>query len=372
MFKQEITFDRFIRGLIFIAVLALVLAAINYLSGVLIPFAIAWVVAYMLYPIVCFFQYKCRLRFRIVAIIVTLLLLCGVIGGLLYLAIPPMVDECIHLKDVALRYLEGGYKAPGIPRGLQAFISEHLSRLNLAEMLKKDDLIEVIKETAPKVWNVVWSTANVIFSIVSSLIALLYLFFLLMDYEKFATGWPRFIPKSRRAFAKALVGDVERGMSGYFRGQALVALSNCIMFSVGFLLVDFPMPIGLGLFIGIISFVPYLQLIGFLPALILALLRTADSGDSFWWLMGSVVLVYCVVQVIQDAVVTPKIMGKIMGLSPAIVLFSLSIWGYIMGIIGLIIALPLTTLIISYYKRYVVKEPDAPDDTPTAQEEAMT
>ena len=171
MFKQEITFDRFIRGLIFIAVLALVLAAINYLSGVLIPFAIAWVVAYMLYPIVCFFQYKCRLRFRIVAIIVTLLLLCGVIGGLLYLAIPPMVDECIHLKDVALRYLEGGYKAPGIPHGLQAFISEHLSRLNLAEMLKKDDLIEVIKETVPKVWNVVWSTANVIFSIVSSLIA---------------------------------------------------------------------------------------------------------------------------------------------------------------------------------------------------------
>ena len=106
MFKQEITFDRFIRGLIFIAVLALVLAAINYLSGVLIPFAVAWVVAYMLYPIVCFFQYKCRLRFRIVAIIVTLLLLCGVIAGLLYLAIPPMVDECIHLKDVALRYLE--------------------------------------------------------------------------------------------------------------------------------------------------------------------------------------------------------------------------------------------------------------------------
>ena len=356
MFKQEITFDRFIRGLIFTAVLALVLAAINYLSGVLIPFAIAWVVAYMLYPIVCFFQYKCRLRFRIVAIIVTLLLLCGVIGGLLYLAIPPMVDECIHLKDVALRYLEGGYKAPGIPRGLQAFISEHLSRLNLAEMLKKDDLIEVIKETAPKVWNVVWSTANVIFSIVSSLIALLYLFFLLMDYEKFATGWPRFIPKSRRAFAKALVGDVERGMSGYFRGQALVALSNCIMFSVGFLLVDFPMPIGLGLFIGIISFVPYLQLIGFLPALILALLRTADSGDSFWWLMGSVVLVYCVVQVIQDAVVTPKIMGDRTGLHPTVIIFAVFFWGVAFGgILGMIMAIPLTAFIVTVWMRIMEK-----------------
>ncbi len=370
MFKQEITFDRFIRGLIFLTGFILLIAAVNYLSSVLIPFVVAWVVAYMLYPIVCFFQYRCRLRFRAVAIIVTLLLLCGLVGGLLYLAVPPMIEECIHLKDVALKYLDGGYRAPSIPRGLQEYLREHISQLNIDELLKKNDIIDVIKEVAPKVWNVVWSTANVIFSLVSSLITLLYLFFLLMDYEKFAQRWLRFIPAARRNFAKALVGDVERGMSGYFRGQALVALSNCIMFSAGFMLVDFPMPIGLGVFIGIISFVPYLQLIGFLPALILALLRTADSGDSFWWLMGSVVLVYCVVQVIQDAVVTPKIMGKIMGLSPAIVLLSLSVWGYLMGLIGLIIALPLTTLLISYYKRYVVKEnhpapavPDSPDDT---------
>ena len=145
-------------------------------------------------------------------------------------------------------------------------------------------------------------------------------------------------------------------MSGYFRGQALVALSNCIMFSVGFLLVGFPMPIGLGIFIGVISFVPYLQLIGFLPALVLALLKTFDSGESFWWMMGSVVLVYCVVQVIQDAVVTPKVMGHIMGLSPAVILLSLSIWGYLLGVIGLIIALPATTLLLAYYRRFVVND----------------
>ena len=71
---------------------------------------------------------------------------------------------------------------------------------------------------------------------------------------------------------------------------------------------------------------------------------------------GGVLLVYVVVQVIQDAVVTPKVMGKMMGLRPAIILLSLSIWGYLMGIIGLIIALPMTTLIIDYYKQYVVKE----------------
>ncbi len=356
MFEKEITFDRFVRGLLFVLAFVMIVMAINYLSSVLIPFAIAWVIAYMLYPIVCFFQYKCRLRSRIVAIIVTLLLLCALVGGLLYLAVPPMIDECLHLKDVTLRYFESGREHAGLPAGVQRFILEHVSSDEVRKYLQEKNIWETVKELLPRVWNVVYSTANVIISIVSSLIALLYLFFLLMDYEKIAQGWPRFVPVGRREFAQILVGDVERGTSGYFRGQALVALSNCVMFSVGFLLIDFPMPVGLGIFIGVVSFVPYLQLIGFLPAMVLALLKTADTGENFWWLMGGVLLVYCVVQVIQDAVVTPKIMGKIMGLSPAIILFSLSVWGYVLGIIGLIIALPMTTLAFSYYRRYVIKD----------------
>ena len=356
MFEEKITFDRFVRFLLGLAGFVLIIYAIHYLSGVLIPFAVAWVVAYMLYPIVRFFQYRCRLRSRVAAIAVTLLLLFGIIFGLLYLAVPPMIDECVHLKDVALRYVDGGWRNPALPQGVQTFISENLSRLEIKRLLTENDVGVLLKELLPRVWNVVWSTANVLISVVSSLIALLYLFFLLMDYEKITESWPQFIPLRRRAFVKTLVSDVERGMSGYFRGQALVALSNCIMFSVGFLLVGFPMPIGLGIFIGVISFVPYLQLIGFLPALVLALLKTFDSGESFWWMMGSVVLVYCVVQVIQDAVVTPKVMGHIMGLSPAVILLSLSIWGYLLGVIGLIIALPATTLLLAYYRRFVVND----------------
>ena len=151
-------------------------------------------------------------------------------------------------------------------------------------------------------------------------------------------------------------------MNGYFRGQALVALSNCVMFSVGFVIIGFPMPIALGCFIGLISFVPYLQVVGIVPALILALLRSADTGQNFWLLIGGVALVYIVVQVLQDTIVTPHVMGKIMGLSPAIILLSLTVWGYMLGIIGLIIALPLTTLAISYYHRYIIGDIEKPSD----------
>ena len=162
-----------------------------------------------------------------------------------------------------------------------------------------------------------------------------------------------------RPFARQFFNDVTFYLCGYFRGQLLIALSNCVLFTLGFFLVGFPMPIALGCFIGIISFVPYLQVAGLLPCALLALLRTAETGQNFWLLIGGALAVYLVVQIIQDVIVTPRIMGRIMGLSPAIILLALSVGAFVGGIGGLIVALPITTLAMAYYKRYVVKEPDS-------------
>ena len=123
-------------------------------------------------------------------------------------------------------------------------------------------------------------------------------------------------------------------MAGYFRGQALIALSNCVMFSIGFALVDFPLPIALGCLIGVISFVPYLQLVGVVPAGLLALLKAAETGQNFWGLLCLIALVYIVVQILQDTIFTPRIMGHITAFPPAIILLSLSVWGYAFGIMG--------------------------------------
>lgn len=352
--QHPITFDRFIRGLIGLVVIAALGVLLYYLSGVLIPFFVAWVVAYLLYPLVHFFQYRCRLRNRLLAIVITLLLTCGAVAGFVWIVVPPMIEEFTHLKDVALAYVQKGADNTTIPPAVQHFFRTHAAQYDIEHLLQQKDVMAAIKNTVPKVWNVLWSTAGIIINVAASLIALLYLLFLLTDYEKYANGWINFVPKPRRAFAAQLVSDIEHGMAGYFRGQALVALSNCLMFSVGFLLIGFPMPIGLGCLIGVISFVPYLQVVGFVPATLLALLKAAETGENFWWLLCLVLIVYLVVQVLQDTIFTPRIMGKIMGLPPAIILLALSVWGYALGIIGLIIALPVTTLMISYYKRYVV------------------
>lgn len=357
MFGKEINFDRFVRGLIFMTVLVAGYFLVCYLSPVLVPFVVAWAFAYILYPVVNFFQYKCRLHFRMLSILVTLVIVIGIISTLLYLAIPVMLEELLHLKDVAIAYVSGGTGADSLPEVVQKFIRENSDKLRIERLLNEKDLMSGLKEALPRVWNMLLSTANVLISIVSSLIALLYLVFMLNDYDRVKKGWIRFVPKSKRSMAKKIVSDIDNGMSGYFRGQALVALANCVLFSVGFMIIGFPMPVGLGVFIGLISFIPYVQLLGFFPATVLAILCSVDTGRNFWMLMLGVIAVYCIVQVLQDSIITPHIMGKILGLRPAVVLLSLTVGGYLLGIIGLIIALPLTQILISYYRHYVVDDP---------------
>jgi len=67
-------------------------------------------------------------------------------------------------------------------------------------------------------------------------------------------------------------------------------------------------------------------------------------------------VVFAVVQAIQDILLTPKIMGQVTGLNAAIILLSLSVWGSLLGMLGMIIALPLTTLLLNYYQKYVVNK----------------
>lgn len=343
-------------GYIFLIIFGVVAVcmALSYLSSVLVPFAVAWLLAYILNPVVNFFQHTCRFRFRVVAVLVTMLLFAGILFGLFSLVVPPLLRECTNFEVVVRRYYEYQVEHQGnIPKPLLDFVNENV---NLRDFLG-DDFKAKIEGLLPKLLGLAYSTASVIFRVVASLVCILYMFFLMMDYDRYTKIWIDWIPEKHKAFARMFFNDVERYVGGYFRGQFFIAISNCVMFSVGFTIVGFPMPLALGCFIGLVSFVPYLQVIGLIPATLLALLRAVDTGSNFWLLIGSVLLVYIVVQVIQDVLVTPKIMGRIMGLSPAIILLSLSIGGAILGILGLILALPVTTMLLLYYRRYVLHDP---------------
>ena len=356
LFRQEITFDRFIRGVLFVALLALFVAGINWLSAVLLPFFAAWAIAWILAPVVNFLYVRCYIRPRFLAVILTLIGATAIAVGALWLIVPPFLDGILHIKDALLRYLQNDSGHVVLPNWMQNLLQEWLDALQLEHKLKQGNVLQMLRTSLPHVWNVVQSTANVVISLASSAFALLYLVLLLADYDHYATIWLKYVPRSQRAFLEKLSNDVAHNMRGYFRGQMLVAISNGVMFSIGFWLIGLPMPVGMGIFVGVLSFIPYIQVLGILPAALLALLQMADTGHSFWGMMALVIVVYIVVQVLQDTIFTPRIMGRIMGLSPAVVLLSLSVWGYIAGIIGLMVALPLTTLILAYYQRYILEE----------------
>ena len=356
LFRQEITFDRFIRGVLFVALLALFVAGLNWLSAVLLPFFAAWAIAWVLAPVVQFLHDRCYIRPRFLAVILTLIGATAIAVGALWLIVPPFLDGILHIKDALLRYLQNDSGHVVLPNWMQNLLQEWLDSLQLENKLKQGNVLQMLRTSLPHVWNVVQSTANVVVSLASSAFALLYLVLLLADYDHYATVWLKYVPRSQRAFLEKLSNDVAHNMRGYFRGQVLVAISNGVMFSIGFWIIGLPMPVGMGIFVGVLSFIPYIQVLGILPAALLALLQMADTGSSFWGMMALVIVVYIVVQVLQDTIFTPRIMGRIMGLSPAVVLLSLSVWGYIAGIIGLMVALPLTTLILAYYQRYILEE----------------
>ena len=260
------------------------------------------------------------------------------------------------MTTMLLHYVQTDETMSNIPRHIQKLIHDYVDIEQLKKLVTQDGFIDTVKSTIPKVWAVVAQSISILSSVFSLTMVALYTLFILLDYEKITGSWSLLLPRRYRPFARRLVADVEEGMNKYFRGQALVALCVGILFSIGFLIIDFPMAVGLGLFIGLLNLVPYLQLVGFVPTIILAIVKAADTGQNFWIILLMALAVFAVVQIIQDTFLTPKIMGHVTGLNSAIILLSLSIWGSLLGILGMIIALPLTTLLINYYQKYVIKQ----------------
>ena len=363
MFEQKITFDSFIRAVTILCIAAGAVWLLNTLSGVLLPFFIAWLLAYLLYPFVHFIQYRLKVRNRILSIIVALLLLIAVLTGIIALIIPPIVKEMAHLAELTTFYFNDVMTQTNMASYIQNIVNYLSNKNTLVGLMQQSSFVDAMQTVMIQTWSLVSGTVNVALSVLGMFIVLLYMFFILIDYEKICQGWVNLIPAGKRGFASMVVQDVQNGMNAYFRGQSLIALIVGILFSIGFLIIDFPLAIGLGLFIGFLNLVPYMQLFGFIPTILLAILKAAETGESFWIIMLCALAVFAVVQTIQDMYLTPRIMGHVMGLNPAIILLSLSVWGSLMGIIGFIIALPLTTLLLSYYRRFVLKEVEQEGET---------
>ena len=330
--RRPYTFDRVVRILFSVVSLIAVLYLLDVLKGVLLPFLVACLIAYMLEPLVQWNMRWLHLRKRFVPVVITLLEACILLGGFLALFIPYMAGECSQMAEMVRKYATTQVQLPYISDEIHRFIRDNIDFDQVMRLLSRDEWKSLLRTTISSSWNFLTSGVALVAGAVSWLIVLLYVVFIMLDYERLMLSFRQLVPQAQRRRVYRIFSDIKDAMNHYFRGQALISF-----------------------LVGVLNLVPYLQLISLPVTTLLCLVWCVSSGGNFWLIFWEAMAVYVVVQCIQDLFLTPKIMGKAMGLNPAIILLSLSIWGCLLGFMGLIIALPLTTLLLSYYNMYVVE-----------------
>lgn len=356
--RRPFTFDRVVRMVLAALAVCAAVWLLNRLSSVLLPFMVAWLIAYILEPFVQRNRLVLHARGRFLAIMLTLLEAVLVITVLCIFLAPSITNEMTQVASLVREYASREANVAFIPPAVHEFLRQHIDFNSISEKLTRQDLRSVLNLAG----TFISGGVNVILSIVNWFLVVLYVIFIMLDYEKLLSGFKHMVPPRYRAQVFAVANDVKDSMNHYFRGQALVAFCVGILFAIGFAIVGIPLGVVLGLFIGVLNMVPYLQLISIPITTLLCLVYSMQGGVDFWTIWWECMAVYIVVQCIQDLFLTPKIMGKAMGLNPAIILLSLSVWGSLLGFIGLIIALPLTALVLSYYNQYIIHRHD--DETP--------
>ncbi len=354
MNERPFTFDRTVRLVITIAVLVGLFLITERLSGVLVPFLISWFLAYLIHPIVRFFQYKCRLKHRTLAVAVTLLLLFIVLGGAAFLLLTPVTNEIIRMGKLLATYVSTWQIDTILPAAWEHALADKINELDLASLFTAGNISAIFEKLMPYVQGLIGGGMSVMSGLFVVFVSVLYLIFILIDYEKISAGFIEAIPPKYRDIVAGIKADLEIGMNKYFRGQALIAGTVGVLFAIGFSIMGLPMAIVIGLFIGLLNMVPYLQGLGIPITMLLGLLQAADTGTAYWIILIEILAVFIIVQMIQDLLLVPLIMGNVIGMKPALMLLSLSIWGSLLGVAGMIIALPMTTVMISYYKKFVL------------------
>lgn len=362
-FNREFTFDRVARIILLALVVLLLVLGLRAIWDVLLPFLLAGIFAYVMMPLVRFFQFKLRLRSRGLSVILTLL----VMGALIYLAViyvVPSVREEVEKTLQMISSYSGGQDLISmlLPKSVRNYFTSNKTWGNFSRNLTVDKLIENTKLILDQLGGIINSTLSVFSWGFVFLMGIVYFIFILLDFENLGRGIISLFPVSLRPMMRTVCSDLDRYMNSYFRGQALIALSVGVLLTIGFNVIGLPMATAMGIFIGILNFIPYMQALGIIPLGLASVLMAAQNGENVFICLLLAYGVLMVVQILQDMILVPRIMGYTMGMRPSLILLVLTIWGYLLGFFGMLIALPTTMFLYSFYKRYILEDQEYIDE----------
>lgn len=351
-FSKPFTLDSTVRLSLGLLLTFAIILLFRYLTPVLFPFLTAWLVAYIIHPIVLFSQKNLKIKNKTAAVLFVLTLIFAIISVSVYTLTPILTDQIIKLMNFIISYTN---QSDSITNSWEVFFHDFIVQSKMKEIFETKDIQTILADIFPFAKTLLNQSAAITSFLITFFFTLLYLFFILKDYQLINQHFIALIPKKYQTFISGIMQDLEQGMSNYYRGQFLVVVILCVLYATGFYLIDMPIGILMGLLVGLLNLIPYLQVISIPPCIILMLVHSVETGSQPLINLLLLFVVFVVIQIFQDGFLVPKIMGKKMGLNAALILLSLSIFGMLFGAVGLIIALPITTMLISYYKRFILK-----------------
>lgn len=327
------------RAVIAAVVIGALFAVLWVLKAALTPLAAAFVIAYLLDPLIDLFEARgVRRSFAIFL----LLGLVGValLGGVLVL-VPKLQREIASLAAHMPGYLE---------RLVTVVLPEIEARLGIELPHTIDDIVERVRSgeiplPLDAVRAFVTQALAAVFGTATSLIGLLVIpilaYYLLVEFDQLVARVGRWVPPRQRGYVLDKVRTVDRLVSGFLRGQLIVAMTLGALYAVGFAVIGVDLALGVGFVAGVLALVPYLgNVVALLAAGTLCVLEF-----GFDWHLAAVLGWYVICQTLEGFVLTPRIVGQTVGMHPALVIVALLIGGDLFGFLGLLIAVPAAAVV---------------------------
>lgn len=316
-------------------------------GSILKPFIFSIILAYLLNPIVEIFERR-KIR-RIFSVIIVYLIFLTLILIFALILIPRLIKDIkvllinlpyysLKIQDMIISF-QDTYINSNLPQGLKDIIDENI-------IIFQNLIIETLQSVLDSVLNVFSKALNII-------IVPVIVFYLLKDSGYFRKQALLVLPKKHRNKAILLFRDIDNAFGRFIRGQIIVAMFIGILTTIALSIIDVKYAVFLGLFAGLSNIIPYFgPIIGIIPTVIFALF---DSPAKALYAAAAFILI----QQIESGILTPKIIGESVGVHPVYVILSLFVGGRLMGIAGMIIAVPVLVAIKLTFRhmlRYIKHE----------------
>ncbi|MBE7496590.1 MAG: AI-2E family transporter [Verrucomicrobiaceae bacterium] len=390
-------------GALAVGLVYLTTTVLSFLQPILVPFAVAGVLAYLLEPGVQWLEGRGLTRNKAVLLVFAVFTL--VISGLAWWIVPKLAAQTSNLakkvpvytvkaRDAVIEFskkIEAEYGVTLLPHAEAEKAAETPATVetppdaapaakpgtedfdfDLQAFLTGDWVRTTLPTVAQNAWIFVRGSVGgflgVFGFLLSFIIVPLYLYYFLIESAKIKVAWSDYLPLRASAFKDEVVSCLEE-INGYliafFRGQLFVSFINGIATGIGLAVIGLDFGVLIGLALCVLGIIPYLGIaMCWIPAAVIASVQGGSAlvpGDPWWMMPLIVTAVFVVVQQIDGFFITPRIVGEAVGLHPMTVIASVLVWALLLGgLLGAILAVPMTASIKVLFQRYVWRARIAP------------